>query len=274
MKNKIFKLEPTAEINEVCLSLYDARLEVIASEDKQLKVILPDSKNVNVGVGENKLIINQAKRLISFGKQAITVCIPAHVVPDVKILGNRTSASFVGGIFGDLNLNGVCGELIVNDCSFASMEAVSGVLNAHLSDTTVKENLYLRIEKGQLLAENSFASIADCRLSAGNMGLINLSGNDFTFETETGNITLTLYGAEDEYNTAVRVKSGTSNKKSAQNEGAQKTIKAFTDSGNVMIDFVGEKVEITEAAVTAEELQSEDLQNSDGADSGVQEKTL
>ena len=269
MKTKIFKLDAATEIGEVCISTYDATLTICASDDKELKIVLPDCKNVNIGVGENRLIINQAKRLIPFGKQAITIYIPTHVVPDVKISGNRTAASFVGGIFGDLNLNGVCGEINLVNSSFTAIELSSECLRTNLKETTVKESLNMQVKVGQLVAENCFAYMADCHLMCGNMGLINLSGNDFAFETEKGNITLTLSGTENEYNVTARVKSGTSNKQTALCDGAQKAVKAFCENGNVLIDFIGERVEITEAAVT-----TEDTQNGDGVDADAQEKTL
>ncbi len=263
MKTKIFKLEATAEINEVCCDLSDAGLNICASDDKQLKIIYPDCNNVSIAVGENRLIINQAKHTQLFGRQCITVYIPAHIVPDVKLLGKRALISFTGGIYGDLSVNGICGKLNAVNCVFASAELICGDLDLHLSDTTVKDNLFMQLEKGQLLAENSFMLRADCHLKNGNMGLVNLSGKDLTFETAKGNITLTLTGAEDEYNSTIRVRSGTSNKESAQNEGAQKSVKAITDSGNIMLDFVGERVEITEAAVAQDEPES-----------GVEEKEL
>ncbi|MGN0812900.1 MAG: DUF4097 family beta strand repeat-containing protein [Candidatus Coproplasma sp.] len=257
MKNKIFKLEATAEINEICLNLYDATLNITVSDGKELKVILPDCKNVNIAAGEKRLIINQAKRLLNFGKQIITIGVPTHVVPDLSITGKSASISLDGGIFGELSLNGVCGGLNLTGCSFASVRAASSQLNVHISETTVKQNALLQIEKGQLVAENSFAQVADCRLKEGNMGLINLSGSNFTFETESGNITLTLAGCEEEYNTLVRVKNGTSNTPGTQNDGAQRSVKAFTESGNVLIDFVGERVEICEAAVCSDDTQNE-----------------
>ena len=269
MKTKIFKLDAATEIGEVCISVYDATLTVCASDDKELKVVLPDCKNVNVGVGENRLIINQAKRLIPFGKQAITIYIPTHVVPDVKISGNRTTASFSGGIFGELTLIGVCGEISLVNSSFTAVELSSECLRTNLKETTVKKSLNMQVKVGQLVAENSFAYMADCRLKCGNMGLINLSGNDFAFETETGNITLTLSGTENEYNVTVRVKSGTSNKQTAICDGAQKAVKALCENGNVVIDFIGERVEITEAAVATEDTQIDGVQGD-----VAQEKTL
>lgn len=266
MKNKTFKLEASAEIDEIYCNLYDATLNVTVCDDRHLQVILPDSKNVNVAVGERQLIINQSKRLIPIGKQVISIAIPTHVVPHLSITGNRAAVSFDGGILGDLSLNGVCGELKTANCSFISVQATSKELNVHLSETTVKQNMFMQIKKGQLIAENSFAQVADCHLKSGNMGLINLSGSDFTFETTKGNVSLTLAGCEEDYNTLVRVKNGTSNKPSTQNEGAQKSVKAFTESGNVVIDFVGERV-VLEAAT------ADDTQNDNDAD-GVQEKTL
>lgn len=260
MKTKIFKLEATAEINEICCNIYDARLNVIASEDKELKVTLPDCKNVNVAVGEKSLIINQTKRLLTIGKQVITISVPTHVLTALSIISTRAEVCIDGGIYADLSLNGVGGELSVTNCAFASMQASCNQLNVNLSETTVKQNLLLQIVKGQLLAEKCFALIADCRLKMGNMGLINLSGNDLTFETESGNIALTLSGCEDEYNTLIRAKNGTTNKPSTQNDGAIKSVKAFTDSGNVIIDFVGQKV-VCEAATADDTLNDSDAQS-------------
>lgn len=271
MKTKIFKLEATAEINEICCNLYDATLNVTVAEGKELKVVLPDCKNINVAVGEKRLIINQTKKLFSFGKQTISVYVPTHVLPDLSITGKSAKATVDGGIFGDLSLNGVCGELNLTSCAFASVQVASNQLNIHVSETTVKQNVFLQIANGQLIAENSFALVADCRLKVGNMGLINLSGSDFTFETENGNITLTIAGCEEEYNTLIRVKNGTSNRPSTQSDGAQKSVKAFTESGNVLLDFVDKKV-VCEAA-TADDTLAENTQNENDAES-VQENTL
>ncbi|MGN1103805.1 MAG: DUF4097 family beta strand repeat-containing protein [Candidatus Coproplasma sp.] len=257
MKYKIFKLEATAEINEICCNIYDAALNINVYDGKELKVTLPDCKNVNVAVGEKSLIINQAKRLFNFKKQVIGIEIPEHVLPSLSITGNRALISIDGGIYADLSINGVCGELKTANSSFAFVQVTSSDLNVNLSDTTVKHNLFMQIVSGQLIAENSFASIADCHLKNGNMGLINLSVGNCTFETDNGNITMTLAGCEDEYNTLIRVKNGTSNRPSTQIEGAQNSVNAYTDNGNVLIDFLGEKVVICEAAVSSDDLHNE-----------------
>lgn len=271
MKNKIFKLEATAEINEICCNIYDATLIICVYDGKELKVTLPDCKNVKVAVGEKSLIINQAKRLLNIGKQVITVNVPEHVVPSLSLTGNFVRLCVDEGIYGDLSLNGVQCELVLTNCAFASLQVTVSKLDALISEATIKQNMHFQVEKGQLIAEKCFTQIADCHLKKGNMGLINLSGSDFTFETESGNITLTLAGYEEEYNTLIRVKSGTSNKPSMQNEGAQKSVKAFSENGNVLLDFVGKRMEICEAAVTADNTLTEE--KDDDAE-GVQERTL
>lgn len=267
MKTKIFKLEATAEINEICCNIHDATLNVCVYDGNELKVILPNCNNVNVAVGEKSLIINQAKRLFSIGKQTIDICIPTHVLADLSITGKHAVISIDGGIYADLSLNDVCGELNIANSAFASVRVTSSNLNVNLSESTVKQNLFMQITSGQLIAENCFTSIADCHLKTGNMGLINLSVTNCTFETENGNITLTLAGCEDEYNTLIRVKNGTSNRPSTQSEGAQNCVNAYSDNGNVLIDFVGEKVEVCEAAVT------DDLQNENDV-LNAEEKTI
>ena len=268
MKNKIFKLEATAEINEICCNIYDATLIVNVYDGKELKVTLPDCKNVNVAVGEKSLIINQAKRFFNFKKQVINIEVPEHVVPNLSLTGNSVRLCVDEGIYGDLSLNGVQCELVLTSCAFASLQATVNKIDAIISEATIRQNLLFQVEKGQLIAENCFALIADCHFKSGNMGLVNLNGDNFTFDTVKGNITLTLAGCEEEYNTLIRVKSGTSNKPSMLNEGAQKSVKAFSENGNVLIDFVGEKMVICEAAVS-----SDDLQNENDADS-AEERTL
>lgn len=255
MKIKIFKLDATVEINEICCDLFDADLQVCASDDKQLKVEYPNCKTVSVAVGDNRLIINQAKPLLPLFKRRIVVYVPTHVLPNLQITGKRSAITLEDGLFGDLTINADYGKLELINCSFASVSAVCGNAYVHFNESTVKGNLTLQIENGELLAENSFALYADCQLKNGNMGLINLSGKEFAFETANGNVTLTLAGTEDEYNTVIRVKNGTSNKESKQNEGAVKSVKALTDNGNVMLDFVGERVEIAEAATAADNAQ-------------------
>ncbi len=250
MKNAIFKLDSNAETAEIYCDLFDARLTVCASDDKQLKVVYPDGKNINVACGENGLIINQSKRLLHVSSQHITLYVPAYIVPDIKLCLKHASVIFEGGIYGDMSINAEDGKLYLSGCAFASCEVIGGDIEAYLADVTVKGNLFAQLTKGNVLAENSFIYRAECRIKNGNLGFVNLNCKKCVFEAYKGNISASIVGVEEDFSTAIRAKSGTANRDGAEREGAQKSVRAYTEKGNIMLDFVGERVEIEEAATT------------------------
>lgn len=252
MKNEQFKIECPTEIFNVRCCLHDAKFCVRVSEDDCFKVIYPSAKNISVAVGESALLINQAKRHLAFSAQNITLFVPSHAVPNLVIAGKKPTVCINGGIFDNLDVTIACGKINLANAAFTGVQAICNDACVHLYDVTVKQRLFIRIKLGKLITENSFALNADCRLEVGNAGLINLSGNDFDVETGKGNVTLTAVGTEEEYATSVKVKNGTTNKQNNFNEGAQKSIKAYAENGNVTINFVGEKIEIEEAAVAQE----------------------
>lgn len=259
MKNKIFKLDTDAEAAEICCDLYDAHITIRASDDRQLKIIYPDAKNVNVAFGESGILISQTKRVSLFSRQYITLYLPSHIVPDVKLCVKHASALFDGGIYGEMSLNAEDGRLCLINGSFASCEIIGGDLDVYLNETTIKDNAFAQFGKGNVLAENSFATRAECRIKSGNLGFVNLNCKECVFEVDKGNIMATMTGAEEEYNTLLRAKSGTANRDGAENAGAQKSIRAFTGKGNIMLDFAGKSTDVAEAAVAdAEEARDGD----------------
>jgi len=268
MENAIFKLDSNAETAEICCDLYDANLTVRASDDKQLKVIYTDGKNINVACGEHGLIINQSKRRFRVTAQTITLCIPAHIVPNLKICTKHSPVAIEGGIYGDTSFNSEDGKLNLHGCAFASCEVIGGAIDAYLSEVTVKTNLFTQLSKGNVLAENSFIYRAECRVKTGNIGFVNLSCKECVLEVSKGNISASILGAAEEFSTAIRAKTGTANREGKESEGAQKSVKAYTDKGNITLDFVGERVEICEVAATDGNTQN------DGATECVEEKQL
>lgn len=252
MKNEQFKIESTTEICDIRCCLHDAKFCVRVSEDDYFKVVYPSAKNINVALGEGTLLINQAKRHLAFSAQNVTLFVPSHAVPNLIITGKNPTVCINGGILGNVDITLANGKINLANTAFLGVQAICNQAYVHLYDVTIKQRLFIRIKLGKLITENSFALNADCRLEVGNAGLINLSGNDFDVETGKGNVTLTAVGTEEEYTTSVRVKNGTTNKQSNLIEGAQKSIKAYAENGNVTINFVGEKIEIKEAAVAQE----------------------
>lgn len=261
MKNRIFKLDTDAEAAEICCDLYDARIKICASDDRQLKIIYPCAKNVNVAFGENRILISQKKRFSLFSRQYITLYLPSHIVPDVKLCVKHASALFDGGIYGELSLNAEDGRLCLINGSFVSCEVIGGDLDVYLDETTVKGNVFAQFGKGNVLTENSFATRAECRIKSGNLGFVNLNCKECVFEVGKGNITATMTGAEDEYNTLLRAKSGTVNRDGAENTGVQKSIRAFTGKGNIMLDFAGKRADVAEAEAAVADTADGDATN-------------
>lgn len=104
--------------------------------------------------------------------------------------------------------------------------------------STVKGNLSVNLERGDILAENTFALYFESRVTRGNMGLVNLICKDSAFDTLKGNISASLKGDAENYNVDVVVGEGTANRESSQT-GAENSFHAYTKKGNIVLDFVG-----------------------------------
>ena len=102
-----------------------------------------------------------------------------------------------------------------------------------------------------MLAENTFFKRAEVRVKRGNIGIVNVSCKDCAFDTQKGNITASLAENEDEFNTSVVAREGTSNRESTAKCGADGNFHAYTESGNIVLDFTGEPQITPEVAATA-----------------------
>lgn len=249
MKGHINQLKPTADVTQIECDLYDAELSICTADDGQLTVIFPDAKNVKAASNENLLLVNQTKRPVLCAKQRIIIQVPQHLVPDVNIRAKRSDVRFDGGIYGALNLKTYEGEFNALNCVFNEVAVISG--NVYVKDATVKSTLSLQAEKGDLLSENVFASHAEFKVKRGNTGLINFSGKECVLDALKGNVTATFSGDKQDYSVSVKTVSGTTNTESFSNENADKSVKVYA-KGNVMLDFIGVKEQVTEAAVTTD----------------------
>lgn len=133
------------------------------------------------------------------------------------------------------------GEIHLSDCVSGNVEITGGNVNANLSGTTVKGNLFVNIDKGNAAAENAFAKRAEFRIKRGNAGLYNVNCLDCAFDVRRGNITATLAGSEETFNTTLLAQEGTVNRESAKHDGASGNLSACAGRGNISLDFVQEK---------------------------------
>lgn len=242
MKEKTFNFSVETDVNSIECDVYCAQLIFAAADDGKFTVEYPRCKNVSAGSGDGTIIINQRRRA-PFGhrKQKIKIFVPEHTVPALKIYGKHLALEMSGGIYGELNLIADDGYVTFSGCSVQSAEITGGDLTARLADVTVKGNLVIKCDHGEVVTENSFATRFECRTDKGNIGQVNLSCKDSAFDTLKGNITVTLDGCAEDFNTDILAGEGTVNRESEKHEGAEGSFHAYTKKGNIVLDFNEEK---------------------------------
>ena len=257
MKEKFLKFIVDTDVTAIECDFNCANVTFSEAPDGNFVVEYPNAKNISVASGGNSIIISQAKRsLFKFRKQDIKIYVPNHTVPSVRLSGKNYSACVSGGIYGDFYVTAESGAVNLDGCSFKSAEIVGGDIDAHLSDATVKGNLSVYLERGNILAENTFALYFECRVTRGNMGLVNLNCKDSAFDTLKGNISASLKGDAENYNIDLIVGEGTANRESSQS-AAENSFHAYTKKGNVVLDFVGSD----SAKAEIEEITTEQTEN-------------
>lgn len=239
MKEKIISFNVDTDVTAIECEFACADVSFEEAADGIFKIEYPCTKNVHIGSGESGLIISQKKRLFG-GKQRFKFFVPSHVIPSVKINGKTFDFTISGGIYGELNLNSDGGNVYLSDCVLESVDIGGGEINVSLDCATVKGGFHSQLAKGSILTENTFATRAECRIEHGNIGLVNFNCKDCSFETQKGNITASLAGCENGFNTSIITREGMSNRESSVKSGADGSFHAYAKRGNIVLDFIGE----------------------------------
>ena len=241
-KNICFNVE--SDVNRIECDFVNADVSIEVSQDNVLKIEYGGAKNVHIGNGESGLIISQKKRLFC-GRQRFKIFVPAYVIPSVAVNGKHVdffvSGGVSDGIFGELSLNIDSGNIYLSSSVFESVAINGDEINASLDCATVKGDLYLRIVKGDVLAENTFATHCECRLDRGNIGLVNFDCKNSSFDTQEGNVTANLSGNAENFNCELIAREGTVNRESSLKSGAEGTFHAYAKKGNIVLDFTESK---------------------------------
>ncbi len=260
-KNYIYTVE--TDVNSIEINATNATVEIFEAADEKFYTEYPNTKNISAANDENGIFMHQGKCAFFIKPhQEIKIFVPAHTVPSIKISGGSINLNVKCGIYGELNFAAEDGSADLNGCVFESAEILGGNIDVHIADATVKSGLVIQADKGDVLAENTFFMRAEARVKRGNIGIVNVSCKDCAFDTQKGNITASLSGCENEFNTSLIAREGTVNRESAAISGADGSFHAYTKKGNIVLDFTGEP-QITadlanaEAAVTVEETEKE-----------------
>lgn len=231
------KFEIDGDICAVECDFCDAFLKVSDTQNEKCLVEFPDAKNINAGAKDGTIFISQRKRRLFSGKQTVLLGVPAHTVPDLKISAKNSNFEVSGGIYADFSLNAESGEVKISDCAFESLEIIGGDIDVKIINCTVKNGLYIKLDKGSVLAEDSFATRCEYRIRHGNVGLFDMTSKECVAETKKGNVTAQMHGSEEDFNYSVYSKDGTANRSDKQNDGAKYGVEVYSGEGNVVLEF-------------------------------------
>ncbi len=262
MKEKIFYYDVQDDVTDVECDLCDATVKVSVSEDGKFCVKLSKTENISIGNSESALYISQKRKR---GRQQIEICVPQYVVPSIRLSGKRCGLEVNGGLYGEIKLAAESGKASVCDCAFESLEIIGGDLQATVSRATARTGLFIQLDKGDAIAENVFAPRAECRTKKGNLGFVNLNCKESMFETGKGNITATVTGDKDSFSTTLLAKVGTVSSSGEPREGAERTVQAYAEKGNIMLDFAqeekGAEINFDDKADNADEAAAADAED-------------
>lgn len=250
MKEITFYCNVEQEIAAIECEVCDAALMFTPSEDEKMSVTFPKAKNVLTGFGDGCLIVKQGKRRLFCGRQKIAIRVPSHLVPSVKICSRNSEITFGDGIYADLQIQAGDGSLTVAGSAFSDLTVAGDNMEIKLTSCTVKESLNVNISKGDVLCEDVFATRIECHTDCGNVGMAKVGVKESALETQSGNISATLTGAAENYSTSILAKNGTSNRDSITVDGAERNLRAYSDGGNITLEFTdGEADEKPEESI-------------------------
>lgn len=202
-------------------------------------IFSPDVK-LDYASNNADFIISQKSKLKEklLGKTPqVTVTVPEHLVLNIIISGKRAIVAVEGGIYGEIEFSSDCGSLSMNGIAAESVTVTGKSKDIVISDSTIKGSLLADIESGNFTSEHIFATHINCRIKSGNAGAVNLNCRDSIFEIAAGNVNATVLGDEATFDVIVNAKAGTCNKESKNIEGKLGVFKAYTDCGNIHVEF-------------------------------------
>lgn len=239
MKEKFFCYTVETDVSEIECDLYDATVIIDVSADKKLRAEFPCAGNIHAGNADSTLYINQEKKpLFRNSGQIIKIFVPEHIVPALTLSGGGYGVEINGGIFKEVEISAEDAGVSIKNCSCESVEIMCEKTEAHFADLTVRNNLFVQTKEGDVLAENTFAPFCELHVRCGNIGLSALNCKEASLDAGTGNITATVAGSESDYTLSVMAKEGTANLETSPEPCGEKTIKAYSEKGNIAIDFL------------------------------------
>lgn len=260
MRDKICIFKAETDVNAIDIDLTDAQAIIVRSDDDRLCVTMPQASNLHAACDGTTLYISQQKRPIFSARQTITVSVPGHIVPSVKVGGKKADVHIEDGIYGEIRLDCESAKLYVSDADAESLNVCGDSVDANLEDTVFRRSLYVNARNADFLAQHTFAGVTVVRTKKGSIGIVRMKTRDCTLETEDGNITATLTGRKQDFN--LNIVSGSSPSDRSEERKGTHNFSAFARRGSVTVDFAEEEC----AAELAEEQLSRQSAEDETAD--------
>jgi hypothetical protein len=237
---KNIKIE--GDISGIVCRLNKCKVSFFVEEGKAITMDADKAFKFKVCQEGKKIIVRQGARKIldTFRrtKHTLKIGVPAHIVPSLSLTGTDIDLDIEHGIYRDFDIYSDKSTIQINDAAFEGIDVRSIHSTANICSATVKNSLYIGIGGGEILLEKCFALHTECRNKGGNVGAIDLNSRNNIFEAENGNITATIYGEPEQFNISIEAKEGTCNRQSSTIENCPRFIKAYTQNGNILLDFV------------------------------------
>jgi hypothetical protein len=242
-KTNIYNIEN--DITAININACCAQILIETASQKNMTVEYVENNRIHIASNDGVLIIKQDRRPFNLlkSKVIIKLSVPEYLVPTITFNGDRTNLEITNGIFKDMEYYADGGSLVLNTMSFDNIDIKGSGVNFKANNLMVKNNLLCSIRSGEAVIEHSFATHLECINKHGNLGVVELKCKDSLLSTQHGNVSATIVGDKSDYNITVSARKGTCNCESDEGNIRPCSIKAFAESGNILVEFIDDNKE-------------------------------
>jgi hypothetical protein len=233
-KLKTVMYDQSFDMTKLELDISCATIQIEVATDNRLRIERLHHSHIKVSEQNGTVKLRQIGKPL-FHPAAVKVLVPSCCVPDISANIKLGTISVSGGIYGDVTIVGGEATINLSNLAFANGHINVKSLTLTCSDVSARQYMAINSTEGSALIDDSFCTNLDIVLKSGNIGISNLKCHSSSLSTEKGGINLILSGDESEYNLSLTSNHGLCNRENTT--GAKQNIKAFTDYGNITVEF-------------------------------------
>ncbi|MDE6001249.1 MAG: DUF4097 family beta strand repeat-containing protein [Clostridia bacterium] len=237
MKEKRLYFETENDVVRIDCELISCAVEICGADDC-LRVEKNKHSHIKISESGGIIKIKQTRKPL-FKKAEVKIHVPAFCVPDLAIVTDSGTIAINHGIYGDLRIKAHDADISLSHSSFVNADLTCENIRLHSTDVSVRNALDCTAVNGEAIIDDSFCTRPDLRFKSGGMGITRLKCRTGYFSADCGSISLNLKGAKDDYTISSFTKYGTCN--CPDTDGGKYSVKAYTGTGNIIIDFTDKK---------------------------------